>query len=100
MIGRSEHIFVWFLDFYWLTGSFDLVIFSRSLAWGRLPIWSDDFTVFRFPRGEVGWCSEQKATLRFSLLSSRTLCGVLGYRLCLELSFWWNVIYLCLKAPF
>jgi hypothetical protein len=29
MIGRPEHIFVWFFDFYWLTGSFDLVIFSE-----------------------------------------------------------------------
>jgi hypothetical protein len=26
--------FVWFFNFYWLTGSFDLVIFSRWLTWG------------------------------------------------------------------
>jgi hypothetical protein len=73
MIGWLEHIFVWFFDFYWLTGSFDLVIFSKSLARGRLPICSGNFTVlisilsihppfFRFPRGGVGWCSEQKVT--------------------------------------
>jgi hypothetical protein len=34
MIGWLEHIFVWFFNFYWLTGSFDLVIFSRWLTWG------------------------------------------------------------------
>jgi hypothetical protein len=73
MIGRPKHIFVWFFDFYWLTGSFDLVIFSRSLDRGRLPISRGSFAVFisilsthppffRFPQGGVGWCSEQKVT--------------------------------------
>jgi hypothetical protein len=76
--------FVWFFNFYWLTGSFDLVIFSRSLARGRLPICSEflQYSV-RFYRLilpsfgflEGGWCSEQKVEKADTLAVNMGWCS-------------------------